>query len=130
MPYIYYPHTSQRLIELFQGQQRLSDEQMKTEVEYRTFEADQVLVQLDGSRAHLMHRGNTVVPIEDVTQENVRRLADLAIEWLVANVHEDGRMTYLYWPSAMKEAPKKNNMIRQWMATNATIQTPLPMTST
>jgi hypothetical protein len=111
--------SNKRLIELFKRQQKLSDAQMENEVEYRTFEADQVLVKLDGPTAHLMHRGNTVVPIEDVTQDNVRRLADLAIEWLVANVHEDGRMTYLYWPSATTEAPKKNNMIRQWMATNA-----------
>ncbi len=114
--------SNERLIELYQREHKLSDAQMKTEVEYRTFEADQVLVELggtDGSRAHLMHRGNTVVPIEDVTQENVRALANLAIEWMVANVHDDGRITYIYWPSVSQEAPGRNNMIRQWMATNA-----------
>jgi hypothetical protein len=109
-----------RLIDLFQQEHSLSDEQLKTEVEYRTFEADQVLVTLgDPPKAHVLVRGNEVVGVDEVTQENVRRLANLLTQWLVANVHDDGRMTYMYWPSVTKEAPNKNNMIRQWMATNA-----------
>lgn len=109
-----------RLIELFRKKHSISEERAKTQIEYRTFEADQVLVELsDPPRAHLLLRGNQLVGVEEVTRENVQRLSDLLTQWLVANVHEDGRMTYMYWPSVPKEAPNKNNMIRQWMATNA-----------
>ncbi len=111
--------SNRRLIELFQRKHSLSDDAMKTQVSYRTFEADQLLVTLDPPRAHLLLRGNRLVPVEAVTQENVQELADLATTWLADNVHDDGRMTYMYWPSAREEAPGKNNMIRQWMATNA-----------
>jgi hypothetical protein len=63
-----------------------------------------------------MHRGNTPVARKDVDQKNVHELADLMGNWLIRQVHEDGRMTYKYWPSPGKEA-SSNNMIRQFMAT-------------
>lgn len=92
------------------------------EIQFRTFEAEQILVDLDAGppTATLMERGNVYVPAEDVTRENTKRLIDLQSKWLVNNVHADGRMTYLYWPSTGTEAPSsRNNMIRQWMATVA-----------
>ena len=111
---------NKRLMELYQRKHSLTEERMEQEVSYRTFEAEQVLVKLgDTPTAHLLLRGNEVVPVEDVTKENVQRMADLMIDWLVNNTREDGRMTYLYYPSAMEEPSGKNNMIRQWMATNA-----------
>lgn len=90
-------------------------------VAYRTFEAEQLLVTLEGEpHARLLERGNIYVRPEDVNLERTRHLAALAIRWLRANLHEDGRMTYLYWPSLGREAPPtRNNTVRQWMATIA-----------
>jgi len=95
------------------------DAMMKAEI--RTFEADQILVSLgEEPSARLMDRGNNYVAIEDVTSDSTTQLVDLQAQWLMNNVHKDGRMTYLYWPSQGREAPpSKNNMIRQWMATVA-----------
>ena len=112
-----------RLLERFQEKHGLTDRRMREEVEHRTFEAEQLLVRLtDPPGAVLMERGNRLVRVEDVDLAKVRGFARLAIAWLAANVHPDGRMTYLYWPSAVGEAAGRNNMIRQWMATNALIQ--------
>ena len=85
-------------------------------VEVRTFDADQLLIPLDDSPTWRMVRGNRVVPIEDVTRDNVIALVEAQIGWMHNNLHDDGRMTYKYWPSRGQEA-KSNNMIRQWMAT-------------
>jgi len=68
-----------------------------------------------------MERGSTHVPLEEVTESQVRRLADLLGSWLTRAVHPDGRMTYKYWPSRQEESTA-NNMIRQWMATVALVR--------
>ncbi len=81
---------------------------------FHRFEAEQILVTL-GHGAKLMKRGNQYISLNEVTQENTQKLADLMITWLKNNLHKDGRMTYKYWPSAGKESDS-NNMIRQWMA--------------
>lgn len=91
-------------------------------IEFRTFAAEQILVNLKATppTATLIERGNVFVPIETVSKGTTQRLVDLQVDWLVNNVHPDGRMTYLYWPSRGEEAPSTtNNMIRQWMATVA-----------
>jgi hypothetical protein len=86
------------------------------------FGCDQVLVTLaDEPRAVAMHRGNTVVPLADVTRAGVGRLADRLGGWLGRHVHADGRMTYEYWPSRGEES-SDNNTIRQWMATLALVR--------
>ena len=85
----------------------------------RRFEAEQALVRLgDPPTGHRMERGNTYVPIEAVTREAVETLVAGMSGWLQRAVHDDGRMTYKYWPSRGVES-SANNMIRQWMATTA-----------
>ena len=110
--------SNQRLLELYQAKYKLTDAQMQNEVRYRTFEAVQVLVYLGKTKAVLMERGNTFVPPSEVTQENTKKTAEAAIEWMFNNVHQDGRFTYKYWPSVGAESQAKN-MIRLWMATTA-----------
>jgi hypothetical protein len=90
---------------------------------FQTFEADQVLVRLDRTPAEavVMFRGNEVVDISEVTQQSTDALATGMLNWLVNNVHEDGRLTYHYFPTPAEEE-KSNNMIRQWMATNAMVR--------
>jgi len=110
--------SNKRLLELFQEKYKLTNAQMQNEVNYRTFEGVQVLVKLGKTKAVLMERGNTFVPLSNVTQENTRKTADLAIEWMLNNIHKDGRFTYKYWPSRGKESQERN-MIRLWMATTA-----------
>lgn len=106
------------LIKYFTDKHKISKEQQKN-IRYQFFKSEQILVKL-GSRptAFLMERGNKFVPVEDVTQENTRKLAQYAANWMFNNVHSDGRMTYKYWPSNGRESIG-NNMIRQWMATVA-----------
>ena len=48
----------------------------------------------------------------------IQRFANRALRWLTENVHDDGRLTYAYFPSAGR-ASKANNVIRQWLATLA-----------
>ena len=54
--------------------------------------------------------------MNDVTQESTAALARTMADWLIRNVHDDGRMMYKYWPSSGEES-SANNMIRQFMAT-------------
>ncbi len=63
-----------------------------------------------------MFRGNQFVPMTAVTQANVQELANQLESWMWTNLHENGRMTYLWWPSPMEEPSGYNNMIRQFMA--------------
>lgn len=84
------------------------------------FEADQLLVDLGGPRptTTVLYRGNTVVPIEAITQPAIQRLREALAQWMSANLQPDGRMTYLYWPSRGEES-SGNNEGRQWVATVA-----------
>lgn len=85
----------------------------------RQFEAEQILVLVDDPpTVYRMERGNKCVPIEAVTRDAVVTLAEGMSDWMVGAVHDDGRMTYKYWPSRGEESAE-NNMIRQWMATTA-----------
>jgi hypothetical protein len=90
---------------------------------FQTFEADQVLVRLDRTPAEaaVMFRGNEVVDISEVNKQSTDALATGMANWLINNVHEDGRLTYHYFPSPAEE-DKANNMIRQYMATNAMVR--------
>ena len=63
-----------------------------------------------------MFRGNTLVRQEDVTQENVEKLAEGMGNWLSSNIQIDGRLVYKYWPSKELES-RSNNMIRQFLGT-------------
>jgi len=108
------------VIERFANANDLTVEEFeRSDVRVRVFGCVQVLVTLgDSSHAVAMERGNTVVRMEDVTEETVGEMRDLLGGWLTGQVHDDGRMTYKYWPSRREESDA-NNMVRQWMATIA-----------
>jgi len=87
----------------------------------RWFEAQQFLVSLPAGETQKMSRGNVFVEPDQVTQASTRVSADLLTQWLLAHLHEDGRMTYLWSPATSRES-RENNMIRQWMLTTALIE--------
>lgn len=101
---------------------KLTKEEFATS-EFQTFEADQLLVRLDREpvEAVVMFRGNRVVDIREVDQASTEQLATGMKDWLVNNLRTDGRLTYMIYPASGRE-DKGNNMIRQWMATNAMIR--------
>lgn len=100
-------------------QERMTDAQLRRDVTARVFEAEQVLVTLGGPPSAVrMQRGNALVPVEAVTRDAVQELVAGMEEWLIGAVHDDGRLTYKYWPSRGEESTA-NNMIRQWMGTTA-----------
>ena len=110
--------TLKNLVDVFAKKKDISINQVYgNTVRSRIFEADQVLLQLEGAgRAIRMIRGNQLVPIESVRFETVKSLSNAHIKWFKNNLLEEGRMTYKYWPSRGAESTS-NNMIRQWMAT-------------
>lgn len=113
---------SSRLMELFREKYGLSEAEFTKDAKIFAFQAEQVLVHLgEFPKATLMERGNTFVDPKTVSRGSVSELAQLAGQWMINNVHEDGRMTYKYWPSSATES-EGNNMIRQWMATVALIR--------
>jgi hypothetical protein len=92
------------------------------DIDAEQFEAHQLLVLLgDKPRVVRMTRGNEVVPPEAVNQKSTRVLAENMAAFLKNNVHEDGRMTYMYFPSRGDESTD-NNMIRQYMASVALVR--------
>jgi len=114
--------SNERLVELYREKHEISEEDFTQNARVFAFQAEQVLVSLgDNPRAVLMERGNTFVDPEAISRDSVYEMAGLAGGWLYNNVHQDGRMTYKYWPSSASESTA-NNMIRQWMATTALIR--------
>src|SRR5690606_14850238 len=84
-----------------------------------SFTARQFYVPLNSDKpAEETLRGNRVIPIEEVTQASVKHYTDLLSAWMFNNLHPDGRLTYMYYPSSGSES-RSNNMIRQWMGTVA-----------
>jgi hypothetical protein len=57
-----------------------------------------------------------------VNRAGIEALADGMGAWMTRHVHDDGRMTYLYWPSRGEEPLHLNNMIRQFMASLALVR--------
>ena len=88
----------------------------------KVFEAHQMFVRLPSGEGVKALRGNVYVQPSEVTKENTQATTDLMIDWMLTHLHDDGRMTYLWWPEKSIEKPNDNNMIRQWMATNALIK--------
>jgi hypothetical protein len=66
-------------------------------------------------------RGAPLVRPEDLDAAAIVRTRDLAADWLRRALHDDGRMTYEYWPSVGRET-SGNNMIRQFMASLALVR--------
>lgn len=111
-----------RIRQVFRDQHKLTDEQTTSgEVTYRIFESDELHVTLGQAPvAKRLFRGNELVDVSEVSAASMEAWSQRSIDWLRNNVHDDGRMTYIFWPSPTREAgPGKNNMIRQWMATVA-----------
>lgn len=112
---------------VFRRQFKLSEADMR-QAELGTFEAAQWLVSVKApieisaaTRVVAMQRGSRTVPMTAVTRAGVEAFARRATDWMIANLRDNGRMTYKYWPSIRKESDA-NNMIRQWMATLALIR--------
>jgi len=84
-----------------------------------SFSAKQFYIPLGtDKKAQEMVRGNRTIPVEEVTKESVAKFEQLLTDWMLQNLNSDGRLTYIYYPSAGREATS-NNMIRQWMGTVA-----------
>ncbi len=84
-----------------------------------SFSARQFYIELSpGKKAQETLRGNRYIRPEEVTQQAVAQFEQLLTDWMFENLHDDGRMTYMYFPSAGRES-SSNNMIRQWMGTVA-----------
>lgn len=109
----------EKLLDAFRQENRLSMKDMQSDsVSVQTFDAAQVMVPLEAARAPLpLIRGKRYFPIEEVTRENVQMLERELGDFMVRSTHSDGRMMYMYYPSRGTEDQKRQNMIRQWMAT-------------
>jgi hypothetical protein len=112
------------VIERFEQSSGLGDGATKRgQVRTRTFEGDQMLFFLKTAprKVEPMFRGNQLITMEEVTKDSTQVLADALSDYLFHNLQPDGRQIYIWWPSVGDEPnfKKKNNMIRQWMATVA-----------
>ncbi len=87
--------------------------------EYRFLLGAQLLISLNTGTTQIMERGNAYVPLAAVNLAGVTSFVEHMAQWMWNSLHEDGRMTYLYWPSQGREAPGRDNLIRQFMATIA-----------
>ena len=63
-----------------------------------------------------LYRSNIYFDVYDVKKETVRESIDLAGEWMLNHLNEDGSLNYKYEPST-DSYPDQNNMIRQTMGT-------------
>lgn len=112
----------QKLVQLFLERHKLKENDLGRKVRVRSFYADQYMIVMGAKPTiHAVFRGNELISIDEVTQENVRKWIQRSSDWLLNNVHEDGRLTYKYFPSQRRESDS-NNMIRQWMASIALTQ--------
>lgn len=107
-----------QLIDEFCCFERIPDDQRRApQFQLRTFRGHQYIVRMDREvDVVAMQRGSRFVPFTDVTHDNVVRLRDDLASWMIRNIHDDGRMTYKYYPSRGSEA-ESNNVIRQLMGT-------------
>ena len=95
---------------------------LKEEMVVRHFDCEQIWIPLDHpEQSKLLFRGNVLVKPDAVTETELRRRTKAMGDWLKRGVHDNGRMTYKWWPSRGMEA-SSNNMIRQWMATLALVR--------
>lgn len=88
----------------------------------QVFEARQISICLEPNTqtpsitATTLFRGNLLVTYEEISTRLLVEAIQGMGEWLLRQVHSNGRMTYKYWPSLGREA-NSNNTIRQFMAT-------------
>lgn len=95
------------------------------QISIRSFKMHHGLVPLKKERPQLitLFRGNRIVPQRLITQDSIRLLTRQLETYLVQSVQKNGRMVYMYKPSLAAENRKRNNMIRQWMASLALART-------
>lgn len=108
-----------RLIELY-GEARNLDKTELEKLNYYFLEGPQMLTKLGAATStELMERGNRFIPLQEVTRAAVANFLELQSQWMWNNLHANGQMTYLFWPSQNREAKSRDNLIRQFMATIA-----------
>jgi hypothetical protein len=86
----------------------------------RTYAARQLWWRRAGDGAAAMDemfRGGRLVAIEDIDEAKVREMERTLGDFVAKSVQKDGRMIYMWFPSRGTEDSKRNNQIRQWMAT-------------
>jgi hypothetical protein len=109
----------------FRQMRNVDENSFNARCQVRTFDATQLLLRDDeaGPVGFPLFRGNTLVPQEELSRGLVETMQKELGDFLVKSVHDDGRMVYLYYPSRGTEDLKRNNMIRQFMATVALSRT-------
>ncbi len=85
----------------------------------RELHGEQLLIDLAGASYRRLTRGNTHMLVADISRPELKKFSDRLTLWMDASLSDNGRMTYLYWPSQGRQAPGRNNLIRQFMATIA-----------
>ena len=97
---------------------RMDGQTLIDEAQLATFEAAQLVIEPEPlpGRATSLLRGNQLIPQSAVDRRSLDVFARTMQQWMLANLHPDGRMTYMYYPATGRESDN-NNMIRQWMAT-------------
>lgn len=114
---------AQKILDAFRNERRLSLTDLQgPAVEIHTFHAAQLWVAVGEDRPPVprqapLIRGKRHFRIEDVTRDAVVRLERDLGDFMCRSVQPDGRMLYMFYPSRGTEELKRNNMIRQWMAT-------------
>lgn len=83
----------------------------------------QLVVRAPEPRTEPLLRAKPLVLPTAVTREQIVAFERLLGDFLAHSVRPDGRMQYIYYPSRGEEDQKRNNMIRQWMATLALVRT-------
>ncbi len=63
-----------------------------------------------------LYRGATIVPMQSVTLEAVRKGVVMAGEWYMNNLQPDGRVVYKFWPSENRYSNEYNH-VRHTLAT-------------
>jgi hypothetical protein len=88
----------------------------------RAFSARQLLFHLGPPEAcTTLHRGGRVVEAETLGPQTITELIDGMAQWMLANLNDDGHLTYKYWPSRGEESTA-DNPIRRFMATIALLR--------
>ena len=108
-----------RVLERFLERHAISRRAFERDGAVRAFAARQFLVPADGGAPEEMFRGSTLVdaPSLDITAL-AGPLADGIGGWMLANLGDDGRLPYKYWPSRGRESPA-DNAIRRFLGTLA-----------
>ncbi|NVK55075.1 MAG: hypothetical protein HWE26_05625 [Alteromonadaceae bacterium] len=85
----------------------------------QTYDNEQFYADVARKEITRLYRGNTLVPITDVSRDSVTRMSNRLASWLVNNTSKTtGETQYKYWPS-LDAFSQSNNMIRQFMASYA-----------